>query len=302
MTRGARAAPAALVVAIVAVSFSAIFIRLGQAPAATIVWVRLAFTVVILFPLLVRDVSRRAVARSRRDWAAVALSGACLAAHFLTWTASLRYTSVASSVLLVSLHPVLVAILGRRLLGEAVSARLVAGMLLALAGTVLTTAGDLRLSASALGGDLLAIAGAVTFTGYLLVGRSVRGRVGAAGYSVPVYAVAALLALSFVPLTGADVVPSGRAALACLGLAGVCTILGHTVFNWTLRHLRAALVSVAFLGEPPATTLLALPFLGERPPLTAVAGGVVILSGLALALTERAPASRDDLVAMAASE
>ena len=291
MSRGARLAPAALVLATTAVSFSAIFIRLADAPAATIVWVRMAMTVVLLSPLLIRDARSLAVPRSVAEWRVIGVSGTCLAAHFLTWTASLRYTSVASSVLLVSLHPVLVAVLGRRLLGEEVSWRLWAGIALALLGTLVTTTGDLRISRSALGGDALAVAGAVTFTGYLLVGRKVRPRYGAAGYSVPVYAVVAVIAVVVAPAAGQPVVPSARTALACLGLAAVCTILGHTVFNWSLRHLRAAVVSVSFLGEPPATALLAVPILGERPPGTAVAGGIVILVGLALSLSER-PAVR----------
>ena len=287
----ARLAPAALVTATVAVSFSAIFNRLAPDGPATIVWVRMAITAVLLAPLAVRDVRSGALPRSASDWLVVSLSGALLAAHFLTWTASLRHTSVASSVLLVSLHPVLVAVLGRRLLGETVSARLVAGLALALVGTAITAAGDLRVSREALGGDLLAIAGSVTFAGYLLVGRRVRSRYGAAGYSVPVYLVVAAIALLVAPLSGAAVVPQPRTALACLGLAAVCTVLGHTVFNWTLRHLRAVIVSLAFLGEPPITALLAIPFLGEWPPRNAVAGGVAVLLGLGFALTEPAPVS-----------
>src|SRR5207302_9851844 len=128
------------------------------APAATIVWVRMAMTVVLLSPLLIRDARSLAVPRSVAEWRVIGVSGTCLAAHFLTWTASLRYTSVASSVLLVSLHPVLVAVLGRRLLGEAVSARLVAGLALALVGAAITAARDLRVSGEALGGDRLGIA------------------------------------------------------------------------------------------------------------------------------------------------
>jgi drug/metabolite transporter (DMT)-like permease len=284
---GARLAPAALALATVAVSFSAIFNRLAPDGPATVVWVRMAITVALLAPLAVRDARSGALPRSAGDLALVALSGVLLAAHFLCWTASLRHTSVASSVLLVSLHPVLVAVLGRRLLGEAVSPRLAAGVGLALAGTALTAAGDLRVSAEALGGDLLAIAGAATFAGYLLVGRRVRSRHGTAGYSVPVYAVAAGVALATAPLTGSALLPGPRTLLACLGLALVCTVLGHTVFTWTLRHLRAVVVSLAFLGEPPITALLAVPLLGERPPRAAVTGGVVILAGLALAVTER---------------
>src|SRR5207302_5943050 len=178
--------------------------------------------------------------------------------------------------------------LGRRLLGEPVSARLAAGIGLALVGTAITSGGDVRISMSALGGDLLALAGAATFTGYLLIGRTVRARTGTAGYSVPVYLVVAVCSVFVARATGGAVIPSGRTVLAGLGVAAVCTVLGHTVFNWTLRHLRAVIVSLAFLGEPPITALLAIPFLGEWPPRSAVMGGVAVLLGLGFALTEPA--------------
>ena len=299
---GARLALPGLLLAVVAVSFSAIFIRLAGDAAATVVWARMALTVALLAPLFARDVRRGAVPQTRRDWLLVGASGLFLAAHFLTWTFSLRYTSVASSVLLVTLHPVLVAFLGRRLLGEPVSPRLAAGIGLALAGTAVTTGGDVRISLATMGGDLLALAGAATFTGYLLIGRAVRSRTGTAGYSVPVYAVVAICSVVVAPLTGGAVIPGGRTLLACLGLAAVCTILGHTVFNWTLRHLRTALVSTSLLGEPVITTLLAMPILRELPPLSAVAGGAVILAGLGLALTERPESARVEVVQLATPE
>jgi drug/metabolite transporter (DMT)-like permease len=286
--RADRSLPlAALLLAVVSVSFSAIFIRLAEDSPATVVWLRMAFTVALLSPWLLHDLRRGATPATRRDWLLTVTAGLFLAAHFLTWTFSLRYTSVASSVLLVTIHPVLVAWLGRRLLGEPVSPRLAAGIAMALLGTAITSGGDVRISLSALGGDLLALAGAATFTGYLLIGRTVRSRTGTAGYSTPVYAVVAVCAVAVAPLTGGAVIPGGRTVLACLGLAAICTILGHTVFNWTLRHLRTALVSTSLLGEPAITTLLAIPILRELPPASAVVGGVVILGGLALALAER---------------
>jgi drug/metabolite transporter (DMT)-like permease len=299
---GASAALPALLLAVVSVSFSAIFIRLADDRAVTVVWVRMALTLVLLLPFLLRDVRNRALPRSRRDWLLVLASGVFLAAHFLTWTFSLRYTSVASSVLLVTLHPVLVAWLGRRLLGEPVSRRLAAGIALGIAGTAITSVGDWRSGATALFGDLLALAGAASFTGYLLIGRSVRARTGTAGYSAPVYAVVAVCALLCIPVAGGNVLPSGRTVLACLGLAGVCTILGHTVFNWTLRHLRTALVSVSLLGEPVITSLLAIPILGERPPAQAMIGGGVILVGLGLALADRPPAPGREAVELVTAD
>lgn len=299
---GTPAALPALLLAVVSVSFSAIFIRLADDSAATVVWVRMAITVALLSPWLLHDWRRGAVPATRRDRLMTLGSGLFLAAHFLTWTFSLRYTSVASSVLLVTIHPVLVAWLGRRLLGEPVSPRLAVGIALALVGTAVTSGGDVRISAAALGGDLLALAGAATFTGYLLLGRSVRSRTGTAGYSVPAYAVVALCSVAVAPLTGGRVIPSGRTALACLGLAAICTVLGHTIFNWTLRHLRTAVVSLSLLGEPVITTVLAIPILAELPPRTAVAGGAVILAGLALALSERPAPAQHDVVALATPE
>jgi drug/metabolite transporter (DMT)-like permease len=284
---GARLAPAALVLAVVAVSFSSIFIREADDGYATIVWGRLGLTTILLAPLFLRDLRAGRAPRTPRELAVVLASGACLAVHFLTWTASLALTSVASSVLLVCTSTVWVALLGRRLLGEAVSLRLWAGIGLAFAGTAVTAGGDLNLSGRALAGDLLALAGAVSVTGYLLIGRGVRSRYGAAGYSVPCYAVSALAGLVAVPITGSHLIPSGRTFLACLGLAVVCTIGGHTVVNWTLAHVKAVTVSVALLGEPPATSLLAILILAELPPRAAVAGGVLIILGLAIAVVEK---------------
>jgi drug/metabolite transporter (DMT)-like permease len=219
-----------------------------------------------------------------------------LAGHFLLWTASLAFTSVAASVLLVSLHPIIVAPLGRRLLGERPGTRTYLGMVLALGGTVLTCAGDVRVDPRALSGDLLAIGGAVCLAGYLLIGRGVRRSLGVAGYSAMLYGVVAVAAA----LTAAGFrvahLPSLRVALASLALAVVCTLGGHTVYNWALRHVPAVTVSVSFLGEPPLAALLVPAFLASIPSLSTIGGGVLILAGLALALVDLRPQPTDALV------
>ncbi|MBV9524759.1 MAG: DMT family transporter [Candidatus Dormibacteraeota bacterium] len=280
--------PASLGVAgaTLAVSFSAIFIRLAGSDAATIVWLRMSLAVLLLAPFAARDVRLRRAPRERRDLGLVAAGAVFLAGHFLFWTASLAYTSVAASVLLVSLHPLVVAPLGRRLLGERPGAATYAGMGLAVAGTLITCAGDLRVDARALTGDLLAIAGGLCLAGYLLIGRNLRSSLGAAGYSAAVYAGVAAAAAAVAAAGGTAHLPSLRVAALCLALAAVCTVAGHTVLNWALRHVRAVTVSLAFLGEPPLAALLALAILGAVPPVTTVAGGVLILAGLALALRD----------------
>ena len=277
----------ALVAATVAVSFSAILIKAAGDDAATIVWLRMGMAAVLLAPWVVRDARRGALPQGLTQIGLVLVSGVFLAGHFLLWTASLQYTSIAASVLLVSLHPLIVTPLGKRLLGEGLSRRMLAGGGLAVVGTLVTCAGDLRVDSSAFGGDLLALAGGLCLAGYLLIGRSVRANLGVAGYSAIVYAVVCIIAALTAAAGGVAHLPSPRVALACLGLAVVCTIGGHTVYNWALRHVPVLLVSISFLGEPPLTALLALLILASVPSLATVLGGVMILAGLALALIER---------------
>jgi drug/metabolite transporter (DMT)-like permease len=276
----------ALVAATVAVSFSAILIRAGGDDPATIVWLRMGMAAVLLAPWVLRDARRRVLPRGSRQIGLVVVSGVLLAGHFLLWTASLKYTSIAASVFLVSLHPILVTPLGKRLLGERVSRQMLAGVGLAIIGMLVTCAGDLRVDSTAFGGDLLAIAGGLCLAGYLLIGRSVRANLGVAGYSAVVYAVVCVIAALTAVAGGVAHLPSPRVALACFGLAAVCTIGGHTVYNWALRHVPVLLVSVSFLGEPPLAAVLAFLILASVPSIATVLGGVLILVGLALALVE----------------
>jgi drug/metabolite transporter (DMT)-like permease len=292
MPRASRAT-LALVAATVAVSFSASFIRIAHDDAATIVWLRMSMAALLLMPVAARDPRLFSILRSRRDALLLPVSGILLAGHFLLWTASLAYTSVAASVLLVSLHPVIVAPLARRILHEQATARVLAGMTLALLGTAVTCAGDFRLDARALLGDLLAIGGAVCLAGYLIIGRGIRRSIGVSAYSAAVYASVALVAALTAAASGAAHMPTARVAAIGLALAVVCTIGGHTVYNWTLRRVHALTVSLAFLGEAPLAALLAFIVLRDVPPLTTIAGGVLILIGLALSLPRQQAATTE---------
>jgi drug/metabolite transporter (DMT)-like permease len=292
-----RGAPLALAGATVAVSVSAILVQEAQTDAPTVVWLRMALAVGLLAPWALPQLRNGAVGGTRRDLVLTVLAGALLAVHFLTWTASLADTSVAASVLLVSLHPLVVAPLGARILGDRVDSRIIAGIALAIGGTVITCAGAFGAGGNALRGDLLAITGGLALAGYLLIGRARRSRSGVAAYSAVVYAIVSAAAVATALVGNGLHAPGGRTLLACLGLAAVCTVGGHTVFNWTLRHLRASTVSLAFLGEPPLAALLAFIVLGQHPAASTVVGGMLILAGLAVTLRSAPPAVAADAIA-----
>jgi drug/metabolite transporter (DMT)-like permease len=280
--RGARYA--ALAVAVLAISLSAIFIRWATAPPLAIATYRMLFATLLLAPAVALVGHGELSRLERTDWARLGLAGVFLAAHFGLWTVSLGLTSVASSVVFVSAHPLLVAAGERWWLRAPPSGGVAAGVVLGLVGTILLGAQDLRGADTALLGDGLAFGGAIALAGYLLIGRRLRPHLGFVAYSFAVYLSCALALMAVALLLGTDLGAATPTDFAIfLALAVVCTLGGHTVFNWALRHLPAAVVALAFVGEPAVAAILAWALLGEALPAPTAIGGALILAGVYLA-------------------
>ncbi len=275
---------AAVAVAVVAVSTSAILVRWSTAPALVKGFYRVLFTTLLLAPLTVTRHGGAVRALSWRDGLAAAATGVALAVHFASWFESLEWTSVAASVTLVQTQPVFVAIGAGLLLDEHVDRRTVAGIGIAVFGIAVMTASDASGAAAGprpLYGNLLAVLGAVTAATYFLAGRSLRQRIDLVPYVTVVYAVCAVVLLGMVAAQGLALVAyPPREWLLFLGMALGPGILGHTLINWALAHLESSVVSVSLLGEPVGSTLLALVLLAEVPAGLTVAGGAVVLAGI----------------------
>ena len=269
-----------LILAVLATTYAGPIVRLAAAPALAIAFWRLTLVLPVTGGLSVRE-RRGTWDVGRVELGLMAVSGLLLAAHFWTWIASLRFTTVASSVVLVSLKPIFVWALAAAWLHEHPSRREAWGIGIAVLGATLIGIGDARLSLGALGGDLLALAGALTAAGYYVIGRRVRATVGVWTYASVVYAVAALALFSIalardVPLTGF----AGRDWAVFGALAAGPMLVGHTGMNYALKHYRATTVNVAALGEPVGATLIAWLWLHESPPLLGLIGGAVVLGGI----------------------
>jgi drug/metabolite transporter (DMT)-like permease len=271
----------AVLVGVFAVSFSALFVRLATAPALMIATYRLLFTFLLLAPYALFRYRAELVLISWQQRGLAAASGICLALHLVTWFISLRYTSVASSVVLVTTQPIFVVIGSWIFFRERVSRIAMIGGALALCGSIFIGAADFQIGREAFFGDLLALAAAILVSGYLLIGRLLRG-----GISLPVYtfytygsSTVALLLASLISGTPFAPYPATD-WLLFLALAVVCTIFGHTIFNWVLRHVQASVVSVSILGEPLGAILWASLFLREYPTIRQAIGGSIIFAGL----------------------
>ena len=271
---------------VVAVSFGAIFARLaGEAPPFAIAAWRLTLAALVLAPLPLYR-SRRAMNRQGLIWSAA--SGVALALHFVLWISSLEHTTVASSVLFVSTHPVFVGLGSILFLRERLTRPLLIGIALALLGGALIGLGDLRFGGSALRGDLLALGGGVMAAVYFLIGRRVRRTVSLSEYVAVSYGTGAVLVLLLCLITRTRL---GGFATSTYGylvlLAVVPQLVGHTTINWALRRLSAPRVSVFVLGEPVGAALLAMPFFREIPRELNLLGAAIILAGIYLSLRSK---------------
>lgn len=296
---------AVVAVAVFFISLSAIFIRLASAPSLAIATYRMAFSTLFLLPLFWTGAPSPAVDRpaaragkngsprsgalrlfagmTRADALLSVASGAFLGLHFATWIASVDMTSIESSTVLVNLQPIFVLAGGALILGERSSRRSVLFILVTIAGCALLAVGDARLGEHHLAGDGLALLGAFFVSGYIIIGRIVRRRVSARGYTLIVYFSSTLVLLVLDLATRTPLWPYPPLDwLLFAALALFCTLLGHSLLNWALKYLTATLIATSVLGEPVIATLLAIPIFGAIPTLLGALGAAVTIAGLYL--------------------
>ncbi|HLC30934.1 MAG TPA: DMT family transporter [Dehalococcoidia bacterium] len=275
-----------LALGVVAVSSAAVIIRLaGEAPALVIGAYRLGIASLVVVPAVSFIAPRDLRAYPRHLIPQVLASGVLLALHFAFWIASLDYTSVAASVVLVTTAPLMVAPLSYWLTGDRVTRQTLGGILIGLIGIGLIAFGNALSEAGSLVGDGLALLGAAAMAGHQLAGRRLRRRLSLPAYIAVIYPVAAVALWGAAGISGGPLIGFSAATYGYLLLLGLLPqVLGHSMLNWSLGHLSAVAVSTAVMAEPVGATVLAFLVLGEAPGMNEVLGGAVVLGGVYLAL------------------
>ena len=287
--------------AILSVSTASIFIRFGQGdgiPSLAIAAYRMILAALFVAPFALWKARFEIRSIARNDWILIIVSGFLLACHFASWITSLEYTSVASSVVLVTTAPLWVALFSPLLLRESITKGILIGLIVAFLGSVIVglseacsfspslscNAGQELFTGKAFIGNIFALAGAFFSAGYLMVGRRVREHHSLLAYVSLVYSIAALFLLFFVGVTRSSMgIPNPIDIVWLVALALIPQVVGHSTFNWALKFLSATYVSIALLGEPVGTVILALIILKEKPTIFEITGGILILCGIYLA-------------------
>ena len=275
---------AAIALAVVSVSFSAIFISWSTSPFITIALYRLGLASLILVPFVLAN-RASLLALTRKEMLGMMGVGAILATHFTLWIGSLKLegvsVSVASSVILVTSHPLLVGLLSHFVLKE----RLNAWIGLGFGGVVVIAFADSTARGASLVGDLLAFLGGVAAGFYFLAGRRLRQRIPLGAYAFVVYVTATGVLLLYALILRESLVPVGnvpRELALFLAMAVIPQIGGHTLYNWSLRWVPAPIVSLSLVGEPIGSSLLAWVLLNQVPGIAVGIGGALALAGIYL--------------------
>jgi drug/metabolite transporter (DMT)-like permease len=282
-----------LCISIISVSSAAVIIKtvsFHEDFPLTVAFYRLLFTTLLLLPFVIfrKKIRNELLTLSKKSFLIMFIIGLILAAHFAFWITSLGRTSVASSVILVTAHPLLVGPVSHYFLKERLSKANTIGILISVIGVIILVYGN---NSKAFGtidtleGNILAILGGIAAGLYILGGRIVRKNVSVWSYAIVVYSITTvILFLLCISLKSPIYGFSLKDYTLIFIMAIFAGILGHTLYNWSLEYVRASIASVVLLGEPIGSSILAflLPWISQIPSEYTILGGAIILFGIYL--------------------
>ena len=291
---------AVLTIALLALSSGSIMIKAADAPATVIATWRVAVASAIVAPYLLAARRRELLQLTRGEIGLTVLAGLLLAAHFLLWTASLKLTTVANSVMLANTSPIWIAIGGVAIGAARLTRVTILSVFCCMMGAVLVSWQGLRLGGETFQGDALALGAGVALAGYLVVGARALRNLSTPVYMGLTYTTAAVV-LAIIAVTNGDglvgFTPLTYGLLIALGV--VSQLVGHGGPSWALKFLTPGFVSQFLLADLVISPFLALILFDEALPITTIIGCLVIGAGLFVASSEAAvkPTKRLDTIA-----
>lgn len=276
-----RNAKKVVMLSVLAASFSAIFVKLIDAPAVAIGFYRLTFALPF-FAIAVFGWHREELRRlSLRDIAGSALAGLFLAGHFFSWFTALEHTTVASATIICLTHPIVILVITVLILKEKTNRKAVTGVVIAFAGTAIISGGDYSISWEAILGDFLAFLGAVFLALYFLVGRRLRKNINTTVYVFLVFGSCwAAFAIGMLCSGTSFTNYSSLDFVWMLAMTLVCQIGAHALFNWCLGYVSPLYVATWGNAEALIASAMAAVIFSEIPTVWQWVGGIIAISGL----------------------
>ncbi|MBO0664553.1 DMT family transporter [Jiella sp. MQZ9-1] len=278
---------AVLGLSVLALSCGSIMIKAADAPASVIALWRVAVAALVVVPLVLTTRQRELTSLHGRAILRCVVAGVFLAVHFLLWTASLKLTTVANSVMLANTSPIWIMLIAMATGGQRLTRVTGFSLLACMTGAVLVSWQGLALGGETLMGDGLALLAGIALAGYLLLGARAVSEMSTPIYMTLTYPSAAVILASIAllngdPLSGFD--PQTVLLLCLLGL--VSQLIGHGGPSWALKSLTPGFVSQVLLADLIISPIMAMVLFAEYLTLPTVLGCAAILIGLVVGASE----------------
>lgn len=275
-----------LIIGIFGIGSSGPLIALSAMPVPTLIFWRNLGGSLMTLPFALRH----KLDRTGVKWAV--LAGIVLAVHFVGFFLSMRMTSVTAGTAIVATQPIFAAFFVK-LTGGHIPTKAWLGMLISFTGVLVVTGIDLQVDRRSFLGDLAALISGALAAAYMLIGSRAQQTLATTSYTTICYFVCAMTALPMALLSGYDIVGfAAREWWILLGLIIGAQILGHTMFNMTLKRVSPAVVSMIVFFEVPVAAIVSLVFdIGKQPTLSIIPGVILILLGCILVVLRTRPES-----------
>ena len=277
-------AVAALLAGAVAIAASPLFVKVSEAgPVATGFW-RVALALPVLWAWSAIESRGQHAASFTANRRLMIAAGLLFAGDLAVWHWSIVLTTVANATLLANLAPIFVTLAVWIWYRRRPGGMFITGMAIALAGMAALLGGDVQLSGQVLAGDCLGVVTAMFYAGYQLAVTRLRARASTASIMAWSGLVTACALLPLALASGEQILPATAMGWVKLfGLALISQAAGQSLIAYAMAHLPATFSSVGLLLQPVIAALFAWVLLGETLGGIAIAGGVAVLVGIAIA-------------------
>jgi drug/metabolite transporter (DMT)-like permease len=275
-----------LIIGIFGIGSSGPLIALSAMPVPTLIFWRNLGGSLVTLPFALRHKLNRTGVR----WAV--LAGVVLAVHFVGFFLAMRLTSVTAGTAIVATQPIFAAFFVK-LTGGHIPKKAWLGMLISFSGVLVVTGIDLQLDRKSFLGDIAALVSGALAAAYMLIGSRAQQHLETTSYTTICYFVCAMTALPMALFLGYEIINfDAKEWWILLGLILGAQILGHTMFNLTLKRVSPAVVSMIVFFEVPVAALLSFIFkIGKEPTLSIIPGVILILTGCILVVLRTKDAS-----------
>jgi drug/metabolite transporter (DMT)-like permease len=280
--KGVWLAYLALIVGIVSIGFSAIFVRLADAPGSVAGFFRLAVPAILLVIPFAYNLHRRGPLPEIGIRIAL-VGGLLFATDLALWSTGVTMSGATNPTLLANTAPVWVGVGAMIFFKERLGPMFWVGLVIALVGAALILGLDAREGAAIGLGSFFGLLAGIFYGAYFLVTQVGRRWLDSLSYYWISVAGGATALLIFNVLIGQSLTGySVETYQYLLALGLISQGVGWLVINYSQGILPATIVAPTLLIQPIATGLLAVPILGESLGFWQIVGGLLVLTGVYL--------------------